>query len=966
MAKFRTKARAVDHLGQGQIADLPTAITELWKNGYDAYADNISCDLYEDGYKGLKSSIFTLSDDGTGMSKEDLLEKWIVLGTESKARGNQELTNEERLGKPARTPLGEKGIGRLSVAYLGSPMLMLTKKKNRPCMMLFVDWRILSNYNLYLEDLDIPLTALDQNTSITDSFKTLLKDFEENLNSDSWQEHSDLADMIRTGLKTVSFPQFILKDQIFGFFDDDFHGTIFIIFDPHPQLLELSIEGAWSSDVDSNIKYLRSSLNGITNAFKGEQQDLQVSFNIHSDTGSYDLISKSSFFSRDDMFAADHWLSGNFNSEGEFKGRLQVFNQNFEVFFRPNRPPGKTSYGPLTIEFGFLEGDPKSSKLPREQWDILTRKGAQFGGLYIYREGFRVLPYGRTEYDFLEFEERRSRSATYYQFSHRRIFGYIEISRERNPELIDKAGREGFIANRAYREFRSDLKEFFVDLSVRYFRTVNEGELPTARGEQIEDIKKMNARILAAEKKKSKQSVTKFKRELREYSENVNKLAAQTTILYDRLKTNMSQPRIAYGDAQKLVTEIQNNKMLISKLRLMRPTRIRLTDSLKERYVDYREKFTSAMGLVDRCDELIAELQINFSQENLEAEFTRRLKSYQSDLTSTLLRYKKRIETSIEPLLDKIKYDVNDISGAFSYDSGKFSIEDKENADYHIFLSRLNSLYDEYLKDIQNKYENLTDHLEGLDTEIDDDALVGWYKEEYEKIEKKVEAMHELSQLGMAIEIIDHQFNVLYAEVDQAIRFFKQFSDRNPDVKYNYNQLRQAFDHLETNHQLLTPLYRTSRRTRTEIKGIDISEYLKRFFSTRFRRHRIIFSTDNAFNEYKFFTFESVIKPVFINIINNALYWLLPANKRQIDIRMKDGKILILNSGAKIDEVYLEDIFALFFSRRPSGRGIGLYLARTNLHTIGYEIYATNDRTLNKLGGACFVIEPYKEKDNEF
>ena len=45
MAQFRTKARAVELLGKGQIADLPTAISELWKNGYDAYADKLSCNL---------------------------------------------------------------------------------------------------------------------------------------------------------------------------------------------------------------------------------------------------------------------------------------------------------------------------------------------------------------------------------------------------------------------------------------------------------------------------------------------------------------------------------------------------------------------------------------------------------------------------------------------------------------------------------------------------------------------------------------------------------------------------------------------------------------------------------------------------------------------------------------------------------------------------------------------------------
>ncbi len=60
MAQFRTKARAVELLGKGQIADLPTAISELWKNGYDAYADSLSCDLYMNGYKDIHSPVFVL------------------------------------------------------------------------------------------------------------------------------------------------------------------------------------------------------------------------------------------------------------------------------------------------------------------------------------------------------------------------------------------------------------------------------------------------------------------------------------------------------------------------------------------------------------------------------------------------------------------------------------------------------------------------------------------------------------------------------------------------------------------------------------------------------------------------------------------------------------------------------------------------------------------------------------------
>jgi signal transduction histidine kinase len=103
---------------------------------------------------------------------------------------------------------------------------------------------------------------------------------------------------------------------------------------------------------------------------------------------------------------------------------------------------------------------------------------------------------------------------------------------------------------------------------------------------------------------------------------------------------------------------------------------------------------------------------------------------------------------------------------------------------------------------------------------------------------------------------------------------------------------------------------------------------------------------------------------VFINVINNALYWLIPSADRRLHIAYEDGRILIINSGAKIESADLENIFTLFFTRKPGGRGIGLYLAKTNLHTIGYDIYTTNDKKLNVLNGACFVIETINKEVN--
>ena len=44
---FQARARTVDHLGREQIADCPTAISELWKNAFDAYARNVQLNLYD-------------------------------------------------------------------------------------------------------------------------------------------------------------------------------------------------------------------------------------------------------------------------------------------------------------------------------------------------------------------------------------------------------------------------------------------------------------------------------------------------------------------------------------------------------------------------------------------------------------------------------------------------------------------------------------------------------------------------------------------------------------------------------------------------------------------------------------------------------------------------------------------------------------------------------------------------------
>lgn len=86
---------------------------------------------------------------------------------------------------------------------------------------------------------------------------------------------------------------------------------------------------------------------------------------------------------------------------------------------------------------------------------------------------------------------------------------------------------------------------------------------------------------------------------------------------------------------------------------------------------------------------------------------------------------------------------------------------------------------------------------------------------------------------------------------------------------------------------------------------------------------------------------------------------MIPSTNRMIRIEyfQDSQEILIMNNGEKIDNMIIDDIFTLFFTRKHNGRGIGLYLAKQSLKSIGMDIYASNASHYNRLDGASFIIK---------
>lgn len=954
MARFRAKARAVELLGKGQIADLPTAISELWKNGYDAYAKNLKCKLFLDSYKDNDSPIFLLSDDGFGMSETDILNKWFVLGTDSKAR-NERIRPEFGLAK--RTPMGEKGIGRLSVSYLGSQMLMLSKKEGEEANAFLMDWRVLENYDFYLEDLNIPLFSFGSKNSFKTNFTLAKKEFALNLNTNKWSEQKYLRDTIASEWNSLTLPDFVNKEIIEKFCLDEFHGTYFVVFTPNEQLLELSNKDHIALKNSSSLNYLKVSLSGLHNDLKIPEKDFSTNFLIYDASGKYDLIDE--FLTQHEMRNADHWMKGEFDENGFFSGEIKVFNKREKYTFRPNRPPGITSYGPFSIEWGAPEGNRTSSTLNEEEYNNLNEKLKNFGGLYIYRDDFRVLPYGRTEYDFLEFEKRRSLSAGDHFFSHRRFIGYIDLKREKNSSLKDKAGREGFIQNKAYRDFKEDLIEFFTDIAKRYMRAGKDEKFGTFREQQISDIEEKHKNQLAAAKRKNAKTKKAFLLQIKENKDNLFQIQNEIEKLTDDLEVEVERIEINYNSYNKLLERLEAKKVELRNIKVQKPQGIKITKRQENEYAEYQKYFYAADAKIQSCVKIVDQTRERINVENLKLEFNEKYRSHLRYIDKQFSSYQNISKESLTRINNLLGNEKDEQVEAFIEQTKPYSlVADDTKEDVASKISSLENLTTEQKSVMENSFQGFINHITNLQIDVDDDFLRGWYQEQNETLNDKLRDYEELAQLGMSIEIIDHQFNVMYSQMNDAVKEIGGYTSEDGLLENSQLQLKNAFQHLEVNYKLLRPLYRTSRRTREVITGAQIWKYIKAFFKNEFERYQIDFKVNEEFKAYEFFTFDSIIKPVFLNIINNANYWLIPSEKREIKIELIEDEILIMNSGARIDDTQLEDIFTLFFTRKKDGRGIGLYLAKKHLNSIGYDLRASNDRKYNKLNGACFVISP--------
>ncbi len=108
--------------------------------------------------------------------------------------------------------------------------------------------------------------------------------------------------------------------------------------------------------------------------------------------------------------------------------------------------------GPVTLSLHVWDLDAGGRRAPTT--DRTTRAALRrCSGVSIYRDGFRVLPYGERGDDWLELNQRRINNPT-MRVSNNQVVGTVEITQRDNPDLRDRTSREGLVETAAFFDAR--------------------------------------------------------------------------------------------------------------------------------------------------------------------------------------------------------------------------------------------------------------------------------------------------------------------------------------------------------------------------------------------------------------------------------------------------------------------------------------------------------------------------------
>jgi signal transduction histidine kinase len=235
-------------------------------------------------------------------------------------------------------------------------------------------------------------------------------------------------------------------------------------------------------------------------------------------------------------------------------------------------------------------------------------------------------------------------------------------------------------------------------------------------------------------------------------------------------------------------------------------------------------------------------------------------------------------------------------------------------------------------------------------------------EEQIESLRDEIELYLELAQLGMAVGVVQHDFGDAIRTIRSNIRALQPWAKANKDLAALHASLRTAFEHLDGYLTLFTPLNRRLYRTSIMILGENIAHFLDGIFAERLKDTDTYLVATDSFRNREIEGYPSTFFPVFVNLVENARYWVEEGGARPGRIVLDtDGKdFLVTDTGPGVSDRDREAIFDYGFTRKKAGgQGLGLFISRQVLKRAGWELLL--DPPVEGRGATFRMVPPSEE-----
>ena len=430
---LRPRARILRTLGDELISSEAVALMEFVKNSYDADATRVLVRFHRPLEIG--NGKVEVIDNGHGMSLETIQTTWMEPATLSRKRERR----SQRLG---RRVLGEKGIGRFAASRLANFLEVVTRQKGAGQeTRVYFDWAQFDNEGKYLDEVEV-----------------------------LWEEE-DPTELVAGGTVERLWDSGGEPNP-----DDLTHGTI------------LRMEQLRSNWGEPEFDELRTRLSRLVSPFFGDELsarndqfeiclDLPPPFEQHS-----------GIVEPPELLRNPHYvLKGTIDADGRYDFSIGMRGSSSEESIRGefSLKNHRAECGPIGVELRVWDRDTTSMAelVERHSFQSVSQVRGMLdngAGISIYRDGFRVLPYGEPDDDWLRLDMRRVQNPT-LRLSNNQVLGYVLISSEGNPKLRDQSNREGLIEGPPPDELRELVRLTLNELEGRRYKVRHPTPQPRRR-----------------------------------------------------------------------------------------------------------------------------------------------------------------------------------------------------------------------------------------------------------------------------------------------------------------------------------------------------------------------------------------------------------------------------------------------------------------------------------------------------